>query len=93
MKKVQLELYTRPTWTDCQAGKEFLSQNKISYIEYDLTKQPSKEEDLIKLTGTRIVPTFVFRNKSFLGLKGKPKTLIGFEQNKDEISGILNKES
>jgi glutaredoxin 3 len=60
------------------------------YIEYDLTKQPSKEEDLVKITGTRIVPTFVFKNKSMLGLTRKPKVLIGFEQNIDEIRKILN---
>lgn len=90
MTSLKFELYTRPMWTDCQAGKEFLSKNNIPYIEYDLTKNPSKEEDLIKITGTRIVPTFVFKNKSLLGLMSKPKVLIGFEQNIDEIRKLLN---
>ncbi|MFP3846074.1 glutaredoxin family protein [Priestia filamentosa] len=90
MKKFQLELYTRPTCSDCQAGKEFLSKNDISYIDYDLTKHPSKEDELIKITGTRIVPAFVFKNKSLLGLMSKPKVLIGFEKNIDEIRKILN---
>lgn len=90
MPNFKLELYTRPTWTDCQAGKEFLSKNNVSYTEYDLTKQPLKEEDLIKITGSRIVPTFVFKHKSLVGLVKKPKVIIGFEQNIDEIRKLIN---
>ncbi|MDQ0272174.1 glutaredoxin family protein [Cytobacillus purgationiresistens] len=93
MGKFQLELYTRPTCSDCQAGKEFLYKNDISYIDYDLTKHQSKEDELIKITGTRIVPAFVFKNKSLLGWMNKPKVLIGFEQNIDEIRKILNIDS
>lgn len=89
MKQYQLELYTRPTCSDCQAAKEFLSKNNISYIDYDLTKQPAKEEELIKVSGTRIVPAFVFKKKSLLGLVSKPKVLIGFENNIEEIKSLL----
>ena len=90
MKKFQLELYTRPTCSDCQAAKEFLAKNNVLYIDYDLTKQPSMEEELINITGTRIVPAFVFKNKSLLGLVSKPKVMIGFERNIDEIKKLLN---
>lgn len=90
MKKVQLELYTRPTCSDCQAAKEFLSKNNIPYIDYDLSKQPTKEEELIKISGTRIVPTFVFKDKSLLGIMSKPKVMIGFEQHFNEITNLLH---
>ncbi|MEH7015139.1 MULTISPECIES: glutaredoxin domain-containing protein [Bacillus] len=30
MRNTQLELYTRPTCSDCKAAKEFLSENMIS---------------------------------------------------------------
>jgi Glutaredoxin and related proteins len=89
MKKFQLELYTRPTCSDCQAAKAFLAKENVSYIDYDLTKQPSKEEELIKITGIRIVPAFVFRNKALFGLTSKPKVMIGFETNIDEIKRLL----
>jgi len=36
-----------------------------------------------------MVPTFVFKDKSLLGLLSKPKVLIGFEMNFDEIVGLL----
>lgn len=93
MSKVQLELYTRPTCSDCQAAKQFLSKHNISYIDYDLTQQPTKEQELIKISGARIVPTFVFHNKSLLAFMSKPKVLIGFEQNLNEIKQILNVEN
>ena len=89
MKKVQFELYTRPTCSDCQEAKAFLTENNIPYIDYDLSKEPAKEKELIKIAGSRIVPAFVFENKSMLGLRSKPKVIIGFEQNFDEIKKLL----
>ncbi|MBO0586910.1 glutaredoxin domain-containing protein [Sporosarcina sp. E16_8] len=87
---MQLELYTRPTCSDCQDAKAYLAKHRISYIDYDLSKDPVKEQELIKLSGARMVPTFVFKDKSLVGLMSKPKVLIGFEQNFDEIIGILS---
>jgi glutaredoxin len=84
-----LEVFTRPTCMDCQAGKAFLLQNGIRYTEHDLSKEPEKEKKLIKLTGSRMVPTFVFREKSWTGVLKKPKTMIGFENNKEEIEQLI----
>lgn len=64
MKKVQLELYTRPTCSDCQAGKAFLERHHVSYINHDLSEEPEKEKHLRKLSGARMVPAFVFKDKS-----------------------------
>lgn len=85
MKNVQLELYTRPTCSDCQEGKVFLVKYRISYIHHDLSEHPEKEKKLRTLTGTRMVPAFVFKDKSLRGKLKKPKVLIGFENNADEI--------
>ncbi|HLR66841.1 MAG TPA: glutaredoxin family protein [Virgibacillus sp.] len=90
MEDVQLELYTRPTCSDCQEGKAFLGDHHIPYTNYDLSEQPEMEKDLRKLTGTRMVPTFVFKEKSLRGKFRKPKVLIGFENNLEEIKQILN---
>lgn len=89
MKKAQFELYTRPTCSDCQDAKAFLAKNKIAYVNYDLSKEPAREKELIKVAGSRIVPAFVFKDQSMLGLLKKPKVLIGFEQNFDEIKKLL----
>lgn len=78
MKKVQLELDTRPTCSDCHGAKAYLAEHRISYIEYDLSKDPAKEQELIELSGARMMPTFVFTDKSLFSLMSKPKVLIGF---------------
>ncbi|GIN57296.1 glutaredoxin family protein [Lederbergia ruris] len=90
MKNYQLEVYTRPTCSDCQDLKKFLQTHHIPHKEYDLAKEPSKEKDLLKITGSRIVPTLVFSHPSFLGWMRKPKSMIGFERNKEEIKKLLN---
>jgi|GEM_PF-677257 len=92
MKDLHLELYTRPTCSDCQAGKAFLAKHHIPYTDHDLSKQPEKEKELRKLTGTRMVPTFVFKDKSLLGRLRKPEVFIGFENNIDEIKQVVMKE-
>lgn len=89
MKKLQIELYTRPTCSDCQKAKAFLAKHQISYINYDLSVKPEREKSLRKLTGARMVPTFVFKDKSFRGRFNKPKVLIGFENHLEEIKELL----
>src|SRR5699024_11685206 len=89
LKDVKLELYTRPTCSDCQEGKAFLAEHQISYTNYDLSEQPEKEKILRKLTGTSMVPAFVFKDKSLFGKWSKPKVFIGFENNMDEMKNKL----
>ncbi|WP_342514738.1 glutaredoxin family protein [Sporosarcina sp. FSL K6-1522] len=90
MKNMHLELYTRPTCSDCQDAKAYLAKHNILYIDHDLSKEPEKERTLIKLSGARMVPTFVFKDKSLCGWMSKPKVLIGFEMNYEEIVEMLN---
>lgn len=85
MGKARFELYTRPTCSDCQDAKALIEKNSISYIHYDLSEEPEREKEPIQLSGSRIVPAFIFMKRSLFGLKRKPDVLIGFERNKDEI--------
>jgi len=89
MANYQLEIYTRPTCSDCQDLKKFLNKYQIQHKQYDLEEQPTKEEEMKKLTGTRIVPGIVFSDSSVLGLRKKTKSMTGFEQNKEEIKKLL----
>lgn len=41
------------------------------------------------MSGARVVPTFVFKEKSLLGIPKKSKVFIGFENNSEEIKGLL----
>jgi len=61
--KLELELYTRPTFSDCQDAKKYLTSNSIHYVDKDVSKNLSLENDLKKISGTRIVPIFTFYKK------------------------------
>ncbi|WP_413774790.1 glutaredoxin family protein [Cytobacillus firmus] len=50
---------------DCKEAKEFLSQHGIKYIEYDLTRNPDREDEMKERTGSRIVPALVIKIKDF----------------------------
>lgn len=89
MAKYHLEIYTRPTCSDCQDLKKFLEEHHIPYKQYDLEKQPEKEKELKNRTGNRIVPGIVFSQSSIWGLRKKVKSMTGFEQNKTEIKELL----
>ncbi|WP_040980568.1 MULTISPECIES: glutaredoxin family protein [Oceanobacillus] len=89
MSNYHLEIYTRPTCSDCQDLKKFLEKYQIQHKQYDLEKQPVKENELKNRTGNRIVPGIVFSEPSFLGLHKRVKSMTGFEQNKEEIKKLL----
>ena len=83
-----LELYTRPTCSDCQAAKEYLSGKNIDYVHKN-AEEDGVEKELIEVTGSRIVPSFVFYKKGLFGKKQITKNLIGFENNKEELKSWL----
>jgi glutaredoxin len=89
-KNIQLELYTRPTCSDCQESKRYLNSQEISYSHKDVSQNLDLEEEKKKkISGNRIVPLFVFYKKIF-GVKKKLfKYYVGFENNKKDILNIL----
>ena len=70
-KNIQLELYTRPTCSDCQESKRYLNSQEISYSHKDVSQNLDLEEEMKKISGNRIVPLFVFYKKIFSNLKNK----------------------
>lgn len=68
-KNIQLELYTRPTCSDCQESKKYLNSQGINYIHKEVSQNLELEEDMKKISGNRIVPLFAFYKKRFWGKK------------------------
>lgn len=89
-KNIQLELYTRPTCSDCQESKRYLNSQEISYSHKDVSQNLDLEEEMKKISGNRIVPLFVFYKKNFWGKKKLFKYYVGFENNKKDILNIFN---
>ncbi|NQD68906.1 glutaredoxin family protein [Bacillus haikouensis] len=89
-KNLTLELYTRPTCSDCQAAKEYLAEHNIHYVHKNIGEDDTLEKELIEIAGSRIVPSFVFYKRGIVGKKKFVKYLIGFENNREEIGMLLS---
>ncbi|MBU0905921.1 MAG: glutaredoxin family protein [Firmicutes bacterium] len=88
--RLELELYTRPTCSDCQDAKRYLSANNITYVNKDVEDDLSLEKDLKQISGNRIVPMFAFYKKGLFGKRKLIEHFIGFERNRDEIIRLVN---
>ena len=78
-KNIQLELYTRPTCSDCQESKRYLNSQEISYSHKDVSQNLDLEEEMKKYQATELFPYLFYKN--FWGKK-LFKYYVGFENNK-----------
>lgn len=60
-------VFTTKTWPHCKTAKEFLSQNRIHYVEKDVNVDPDARKEMIKrnITG---VPSFFIGEDVVVGL-------------------------
>ncbi len=64
-KNIQLELYTRPTCSDCQESKRYLNSQEISYSHKDVSQNLDLEEEMKKYQATELFPYLFFIKKIF----------------------------
>lgn len=64
MKKVVI--YTSDSCGYCHAAKDFLKQNKISFVEHNISKDTEARRELTK-KGYRSVPLILVNDKEILG--------------------------
>lgn len=88
-RDLQLELYTRPTCSDCQDAKKYLKTISVSYVNKDVGVNLDLEQEMVAISGNRIVPLFVFYKKGMLIKRKVVKYFVGFENNKEEILTLL----
>ncbi|HBI94076.1 MAG: glutaredoxin family protein [Terrisporobacter othiniensis] len=64
MKKV--EIYTSDTCIQCKKAKEYLQNNNIEFVEYNISSNEEFRRELIK-KGYLSVPIIVVDNQDILG--------------------------
>lgn len=74
----KVDVYSAPTWADCHAAMEFLSQHNIPYTEHSI-EDDGVIEEVEKLAGKRAVPVVKINDQVF----------VGFSKNRDEIEKLL----
>ena len=64
-------LYTHPDCAFSAAAKWEFRKRKVDYLEIDVSKEPDKVPDLLKLTnGERLTPVLVENGTVTIGYKG-----------------------
>lgn len=87
--ELEMVLYTRPTCSDCQDAKAYLASKGISYKHKDVEAEPVVEKDMKGISGSRIVPLFVFYKKGLFGKRKLDRHFVGFEQNEEELQRLF----
>ncbi|MGL5346393.1 MAG: glutaredoxin family protein [Peptostreptococcaceae bacterium] len=64
MKKV--EIYTSDTCIQCIKAKEYLKNNKVEYIEHNISKNSEARKELIRM-GYMSVPVLIINGEHVLG--------------------------
>lgn len=73
----EVVIYTAPGCSWCTAAKRFFEEHNINYTEYDVSADPAKAEELIRISGQMGVPV--------IDIDGE--IIIGFD--KPRIAGLL----
>jgi len=63
-------IYTKTGCPYCAAARQYLEEQGISFREINVSQQPDKREELIKVSGGRQVPVIVDGNKVTIGFNG-----------------------
>lgn len=56
---MKVKLYTRPWCGWCLEAKEFLQSRGIAFEEVDVGRDPAANDEMLRLSGQRYVPTIV----------------------------------
>ncbi|GAA0138754.1 hypothetical protein LIER_00439 [Lithospermum erythrorhizon] len=64
----RVSFYSRSNCRDCTAVRRFLRDRKLNYVEINVDVFPLREKELIRRTGTSIVPQVFFNEKLIGGL-------------------------
>lgn len=65
MKNV--EIYSTPTCTYCQAAKEFFAQNGVEYVEHDVAADLEKRTEMVEKSGQMGVPVITIGEEVIVG--------------------------
>lgn len=73
----KVEIYTTPSCPYCHTAKEYFKSKSIDYLEYDVSKDIQKRQEMLKLVGQIAVPVIVINGQAILGFnKAKVNELL-----------------
>jgi glutaredoxin-like YruB-family protein len=60
---MKITLYSRPFCSWCDDAKEYLEGRGMEFTVIDVSQNPAANEEMIRLSGQRYVPTIVIDDK------------------------------
>lgn len=75
---MKVEVYSTPFCAYCKIAKEYFAKNNIPYVEYDVSRDAAKQQEMIAKTHQYGVPVIVINGKIVLGFdKARINQLLG----------------
>lgn len=72
-----VKIYSTPSCGYCKMAKEYFTENKVAYTEYDVAADEERRNEMITTTGQMGVPVIM------IGEEGAaPEIVIGFDRPK-----------
>lgn len=68
--QVTITIYTKTGCPYCKAAKESFAQKNIKFNEINVSDNPDKIDELVKLAGVRKVPVIVDNGRVTVGFNG-----------------------
>lgn len=74
---MRVKIYTLPTCVPCATLKHYLKTRNVAYEELKLDERPELVDQLIRTSGTMIVPTTVIGSEVIVGMNlGRIKSAL-----------------
>lgn len=64
---MDVNIYTSPTCGYCAQTKRFLNERGVKFTEYDVTRDRSAAEEMVRRTGQRAVPVIIVDGEVIVG--------------------------
>ncbi|MBP6912071.1 MAG: thioredoxin family protein [Candidatus Pacebacteria bacterium] len=76
----QISIYSTPTCTYCKAVKEYFTENKVEFQEFNVAEDASRRQEMIERSGQMGVPVVMIDNNIVVGFdKQKLAELLGIQ--------------
>lgn len=70
-------IYTTPTCHFCHMAKEFFKENKVTFIEHDVSTDGNKRNEMIEKSGQMGVPVIFIEDEMIVGFdEDKLRTVL-----------------
>ena len=64
---MSVAVYTTPTCGFCHQVKAYLNQQRVSFTEYDLSRDPQAAAEMVRLSGQQGVPVVTIDGQVIVG--------------------------